>query len=382
MKKIWFLLFFFALLARIIPAIKTPLIGDLPNYLWVGQAVLTGTNPYELNGVYPYPPVWMWWEAAAVLLSGALNIPFQLIVKLPLILADLLIGILIIKMSGQKKEKLKILLFSLYVFNPVSILITAFHGQFDQLVILMILLAIYFLNSRKIWKSSFFLGFSIALKIFPILLLPFFLKHLKINNKKKIKFFLLALLPTGLIFLPFVFVNLKALIKEVFSYSGVTDYGFIAILRAFYSSINGSFTPAPYSYYLLKLSKFIFLGLYSFLTVKMWFIKRKILLLDSIMIVFCLFYFFYGGISSQYLVWLLPFLILQNQKMAIAYSFFATAALLGFYSYFFPEMIFWMFPSLIPNFKIAITIHFLTVTGFWLFLGFLLFSLIKKSRLL
>jgi hypothetical protein len=378
------LLALLTIIPRAISALKTPLIGDLTNYQLVGKAVLAGKNPYTATNAYPYFPFWMWLEAATAWISKNSNLPFQLIIKIPLIIADTIITLLIFKIASKKKENSAFYLALLYALNPVSILITGFQGQFDQLALLALILSFIYIKLLKKKVAFLFLSLSIIIKNFPLILLPLFLGLVKKGLKEKINYLLLVFLPIAGIIAPFVIINPGSVIKQIFLYSGVTDYGVIAIIRAFFCfKNNGIFTPAPYSHYLLMISKIIFLTLYGLIiTINLWQNKkRRLPLLEFTTFIFCLFYFVYGGISSQYLIWILPFLIMENNKQALLYSFFASSALLGFYSYFFPKMISWILPSFVLTPKQAAGIHFLTALCFWVFLGFLLIKKALKSKL-
>ena len=70
-------------------------VGDVTDYVAVGQMVLRGDNVYVRG--YPYPPPWMFVSALGVLLSQSLKIPFDFLIKLPLIMTDVLIAVLLFK---------------------------------------------------------------------------------------------------------------------------------------------------------------------------------------------------------------------------------------------------------------------------------------------
>jgi len=341
-------LFFLTIILRVIPAWKAPLRGDLPNYLIVGKAVLEGKNPYAATNVYSYPPIWMWFEALATWFSVKLNLPFAFIIKIPLLLSDGAIAVLLYKLGRKFKKRKSYYLGFFYALSPVSILITSFHGQFDTLPILAILLAIYFSKNSKNWLSPLLLSLGVALKGFPVLTLPFFLLHLENRRERKL-FAFLTIAPVLLILLPFIYLDFPSVIRRLFAYSGSPDYGWTAIIRTIHwLKEQNIFITTPGLKILVQLSKIFFLACYGLL-VKTAFIRlKKINLSVLIATTFGLFYFLYGGVASQYLLWVLPFLILIDLKSALIYSGFASLALLGYYFMFLPRLVYWAFSFFLP----------------------------------
>jgi hypothetical protein len=119
---------------------------DTQSYLIVAQAVLTGQNVYAATDRYNYSPVWSWivsglWSAASPNVSL-----FALLVGLLLIAADGATAVLVYLLARRRlglDEGASLRAAILFFANPVSILISCAHGQFDGLSILFLLVAIY-----------------------------------------------------------------------------------------------------------------------------------------------------------------------------------------------------------------------------------------------
>lgn len=378
------LLVVITLLLRIIPAIYTPLVADLRLYMMVGYPLLAGITPYELRtGAYSYPPLWMWAEAGGVWISEFFQIPFQIIIKIPLIISDCLIVLLIYVLAKKYGHKSAFLLGLFYALNPVSIIITGFHGQFDTLMILMILLSIYTLKWSKRWMSPLFLGIAIALKSFPVLLVPFFLLENNKSNYDKIKYLLFSLAPVTILLLPYLISDFEGVSKVLFSYTGFPDHGWVAAFRAFFL-LNEKAIFARYASVniLLSVSKILFLVAYGSLLIFTWGRKKYVSLETLIASIFCLFYFLYGGVGSQYLLWVVPFLTLINIRFAILYTIFAFLALLGFYSTFYPEVLSWFFTIFHLPWGRNLVFYRLVTLLFWGYVGIILFLILlpKNTR--
>jgi hypothetical protein len=115
---------------------------DTQSFLIVVQGVLSGQNIYSLTDRYNYSPAWAL-LATGVWKASASNVgTFVLLLGLLQIAADgastgLLVGIgrRRLALSGDEARRRALLFFS----NPVSVLISCAHGQFDGLAILFLL---------------------------------------------------------------------------------------------------------------------------------------------------------------------------------------------------------------------------------------------------
>ncbi len=119
---------------------------DTQSFLIAVQSVLSGDNVYAATDRYNYSPVWAFvstgvWQAAKPN-PGA----FVLLLGLLQIAADagstfLLLGIgrRRLNLTGEEARRRALLFFS----NPISVLISCAHGQFDGLSILFLLFALW-----------------------------------------------------------------------------------------------------------------------------------------------------------------------------------------------------------------------------------------------
>jgi Gpi18-like mannosyltransferase len=148
--------------------------ADVLRYKKLATHVLdVSWNPYEAPRLYPYPPVWVAVEAAAEWLARRTAFRFAVLVKLPVLLADLGLVALLARMGAGRG--LGLWPAWLYALHPVSILVTGFHGQFDAAALLCVLLAVHGFEAGRHDRAALALAGGIALKSFPVLLLPFFL---------------------------------------------------------------------------------------------------------------------------------------------------------------------------------------------------------------
>lgn len=122
------------------------------------------------------------------------NLPvFLLILKLPYLTADILIGYLLWKLTRSKG------MFFFWLLNPLSFYLIYILGNFDVVVVLTSLAALYLIERKKENLGFLILGLGTALKLYPVLFLPFFLWKAKKNWLKNIIWFVsipgLSILP-------------------------------------------------------------------------------------------------------------------------------------------------------------------------------------------
>ncbi len=286
---------------------------DLQSYLQVGELTLKGQNIYPdvANLHHPYLPFFLYIEALAFYLGnlGRLGrFGTIAIIKVINIIFDLGILYLVYLLS---KKNLKTAF--LYAINPVTILITTLHGQFDVIPIFFILLTIYLLQQKKELASILSFSFAVLTKTWPIL---FFIPITRrIKNKKLL--ILITAFPVifSLIYVVLFKSFLISIIKTVTYYQGLWSiWGTWALLGK---------TRILWQ----KLSTLIFLTCFFSYS---WFNKDKNLLKNILKLLF-FFFVFTTNFSIQYFVWIIPFLIIIKPKHFQLLILLITLYLLSFY---------------------------------------------------
>lgn len=327
-------------------------VADIKLLFGMGDAVLKGLNPYISLTYNSYPPLAVYIEALTILLSNISNIPFHILTKLWPNLADIVIALLLYKFLIKLKVKPVFASFwsLIFILNPISIIISSAHGQIDSIPSLLVLISIYLLslsNKPKLKLSALILGLAIAIKPNPLMLLPFFLiineQVLSFGNKiilrQKLTFLLICIAPVVLTFTPFILQSPQQVLVKMVSYGGVYDFSYAAILRGFWYQQNAQ-AWLPQTNQMFEASKLAFILGAIFLLIL--FAQSKNLP-KACLAVYLLFLGIYFGISAQYLSWILPLAILAKEKMIIPFAISGTFALLGFYTFFGPDILFGRF---------------------------------------
>jgi hypothetical protein len=165
-----------------------PVSDDVNRYLWEGQLVRDGGNPYSAPASDPrwenrhdeawlamnhrdrataYPPGIQWIMAAATVVSPNLSI-----FKLLALTGDLATLLLLLGLLRHHAAPLRWAGF--YAFNPVVLISFAAEAHFDSLMTAALLAAVLAARTQKSWVWLW-LGLAIQVKLVGLVLVPLFL---------------------------------------------------------------------------------------------------------------------------------------------------------------------------------------------------------------
>lgn len=298
---------------------------DVDNALYVTDQFFKGLNVYETTS-YNHTPIWLIFLIIARLISSLFNIPFYGVYKIYAIIADILIGILIFKISYYQLKlnyKISVVNSFLYLFSPVSIIISSLHGQFDSIPLVFLLGAYILLYDKKPKEvlSAILLGIAIAFKTWPIFFLPLYLLNKKIEQTRKLKYSVIVLFVFILPLVPYLFKSLKDTLGNIFLYFGTADFGLAVIFQ--YFIINkiepiSNIVNLIYSHKGLPATLILLVILiFTYTTIKN---KKFNFNRSAVFTVVCI-YSFSFKLGAQYLLWIIPFLILSKYyKFYVIYT--------------------------------------------------------------
>lgn len=217
---------------------------DLESYGLVARHLLSGGSLYgdaALAGRYPYPPLPALMFTALFALGQAAGLPEHVVFKLPALLGDICLVLLAGRLAARLgRTEWRVALAC--ALNPVIILISAGHGQFDSLVLAFVLAAVYLLEfSSQPWAeraAGLSLGLAVALKGWPLFLLPFFVGRLP-DVRERIKFSLAAVAPLALVCLPWLPFQGGAMLRTVLGYHGARALSLPEVTAATTSRATG-----------------------------------------------------------------------------------------------------------------------------------------------
>ncbi len=190
-----------------------------------------------------------------------------------------------------KKYNIKIAI--LFFLNPVSIIITGYHNQFDNIAILLALYTILFYNTDKeINKNDLFYMTIMSLSLitkhifFALPIFIFFRNDIVLN--KKIIYAIMPIILFLISFIPFCISNEKAfsgIVNNVFLYRSFNNSPLLNIIYDYVSF------PSKYKFYVY----IFFMSLVGFFSRKYSYEKQLLIYLISVVT-------FSSAIANQYLV--------------------------------------------------------------------------------
>jgi hypothetical protein len=196
-----------------------------------------------------------------------------------------------------------------YALCPIPVFISAYHGQFDALPILLILAALFYLE-RASWLSGIWLGLAILAKSWPVIALPSLFQGVSKAREKGLLILFSILIPlVGVIAYVFIFkADMWSVIARALSYNrGVGVYGYTYVLRLLWSL---KLIQQQFFEYTVNYGRFLTLALLGLV----WIIRaRKETPEAGILTILITFFATTHAFAIQYLGWLIPFGILNSE---------------------------------------------------------------------
>lgn len=233
--------------------------------------------------------------------------------KLPMILADILIffvlGIALKKTTYQKKVQI------LWALNPIAIFVSSVIGQVDIFIALFLLLAYYSLTNNKKYLSIVFVCLSALVKPIGLILLPFIIR----NNKEDSKVKIILSSASSLLIGAFVYF------LGILPFLGSASYRYYALFadqinKTVHAGIEISAgTVIPYFFIALTFLYFLFLD------------KKKDTLQSIILALLASLVF--TNFHPQWLIWVMPLLLLSQKGDINLIIFYLVGWLLVLFSF-------------------------------------------------
>lgn len=176
------ILLLFILLGLVVRLLLIPLPGfNIDVNDWYAWAIRL--SDFNFSGFYSkevftdYTPGYLYVLSLLGFLKNLLRIPegyFYILLKLPAIISDLIIGAIIYKEVRKYSKKIAIFSLCAILFNPVIIFNSSVWGQIDSILTVFMLLAVIALKKNKLISSSIFFGLALLVKPQTLALLPLF----------------------------------------------------------------------------------------------------------------------------------------------------------------------------------------------------------------
>jgi hypothetical protein len=154
---------------------------------------------YAIEAWFNHPPLMGLYSEQALDLADRLNLPFGIVFKVVPILASTLTIWLVYRIG-----RLNVFWLLLYACNPIDVLISAYHGNTDALVVMFSIASVWLADQNRVFLGGLALGAAMNVKLIPtVLIVPMVLSI----PPRQIWRFMLGL---GLCVLPYVPVYMYA----------------------------------------------------------------------------------------------------------------------------------------------------------------------------
>lgn len=250
------------------------------SYLTLGsyQAVISNFLGNDFNN-------WLSDAGANSVVNNPNIIKYLILLKLPLLVADILIAFLLLNYFKKREDGEKA--FTLWLFNPFTIILIYAFSNIDIYAVLLTVIAFLYIKREKLISASVFLGLAISFKLYPLLFVPFlFLKSKNIKDK-----ILTTLIPVSIFVLSIIPFWSEAFVKSALV-SGLST-------RIFSPSFEIGFGESIISGLFLLSTLFV----YAYLN------DHKIKLFNYFVILL-LIIFSFSHFHISWLLWIAPFLVI------------------------------------------------------------------------
>jgi hypothetical protein len=319
-----------AAVTRAVPAffLDRGLFFDIEAHWWVGSVALAGQDVYSsplTQGRYPYPPLHMYLSALMVWLADHDRMRFLLADKL--IPAAFGVALSVVIYQTARRLKLShaqaLVLGLLYALNPLPMMVTSYHGQFEEIPVFFIALAFMLLvGEHRSWGavvlSALCLGMGVAYKTWPLLFLPP-LVLMAPGLARRALYVVLTLAPIAVSIagygLIFGSVGRHEAINRILDYKGSNGFcwGYVS---AVYSCWVHPERARP-NIWVLSLNSKLLIGAMVVVCLLLLWRRRP---LEGMVALPLAFYLFSPGWGPNYSIWVLPFAILLSARLATAYT--------------------------------------------------------------
>ena len=264
---------------------------------------------------FNHPPLMGWMAAGLRTLALWTGIPFSILFKLPCLVGDGLVMVVLWRCWRESGHIVAAAAVALFSCNPVSILVTAHHGNTDSLVAAFGLFEAFAMSRHRYATAGFLVALAANVKIVGVLWAPglFFLCY----DRRAMSRFALGI---ALGMLPFVLPLLAApaeFQRNVLSYaSKPRNWGIHRLIS------DGHGRLGPVSVQLQR--QFLAWGRYLVLGgVLSWAIFGRVVRLDpfrAAALAFAAFLTLAPGFAIQYLVWIVPVLAAASLGYSMRYA--------------------------------------------------------------
>jgi hypothetical protein len=303
---------------------------------------------YEHSRYFNHPPLTAYFLRGIFVLTEQkwcqdLGIHFPFLLRLPGIIADFLVVLILLRMSkidppsqryGAARIRIPTWALALFALSPVSLMVTGFHGNTDPVMVLFMVCAVWLCLRNQPLLAGLFFALGCQIKIVPLLLLPAFVFYWWSQNRSRP--FLLTGAITTLTLWSEPLLHFPALFaKNVLAYGSYWGLWGITYLVRLTGSSQFSrlsfFDLEPAQVFIMTVLKIIVMGAAIWIG---WRSRcaRDRAFVESLAWTWLIFFTFAPGACPQYLIWLAPFILVLSPSLYTAVTIASSVFLFAFYN--------------------------------------------------
>ena len=293
---------------------------------------------YEHSRYFNHPPLTAYYLRGIYALTEQqwcqdIGLHFPFLLRLPGILADLLVVLVLLRMT---KMDLRIPTWALALFalSPVSLMVSGFHGNTDPVMVSLLVCAVWMCLRNRPVLSGLFFALSCQIKIVPLLFLPAFI-FFWLSQGTSRGFSVSAAITTCLLWsepllnFPILFA------KNVLAYGSY--WGIWGITYCF--RLTGLHDLSRLSFFDLEPAQNFVVTVLKVIIVSatLWIAwrhrhARGLAFVESLAYTWLVFFVFAPGVCPQYLIWLAPFILVLSPTLYACVLVSSSIFLFAFYN--------------------------------------------------
>lgn len=319
-----------ATLIKLYLALFTAGSADVAGYVdYVAKIHEFGVKAYYYKGPYNNtfnnPPFMIHALRALDWLALKTNLPFPFWLRLSSTLADVgTIAVMIKVVPKFASPARATLLLVLLAACPIAIIISGYHGSTASEMVFLVVLSVYLLgNLNRVLLAGAVFGMALNVKIAPLMLAPAIFLYLP-DLKSRTKFFAVAVAVFLAGSLPYLLMEPRIILKDVFGYNSIYgNWGWTSLLVRLYPEAP-QFARFPFEVIgvhsiFATIGKWIMLALIGIASILMNRRKPKPPLFLQCSFIMTIFLALTPGFGSQYVMWLMPWVVILGLWPTIVY---------------------------------------------------------------
>ncbi len=293
---------------------------------------------YQHSRYFNHPPLTAYYLRGIYALTEQrwcqdIGIHFPFLLRLPGIIADFLVVLVLLRMS-KTDVRIPIWALALFALSPVSLMVSGFHGNTDPVMVLLLVCAVWMCLQNQPVLAGLFFALSSQIKIVPLLFLPAFVFFWLSQNRSR-GFLISGAITTCLLWsepllhFPMLFAKNVLAYGSYWGIWGITYWFRFTGLEQF--SRLSFFDLEPAQNIIITILKVVIVGAAFWIGWQHRHARGRAFI-ESLAYTWLVFFVFAPGVCPQYLIWLAPFILILSPTFFTCLLVSSSIFLFAFYN--------------------------------------------------